>query len=645
MGNLFSSPLFQAIDGNGKPLAGAKLATYSVGTTTDKATFTTNARTVEHANPVILNSEGRAEIHLLGTYNMNLTTKDDAQVPGWPIDNIGETTDLAAGFFPDAAAADQGVTGDGNTIKSAVDSIGATNKGTIYLRHAGGGEFTDYTFSTSETIPTNIILEFEPGARLSIDSGKTVTHHRLPRAVPGLQIFTGSGTAAFRTEDMDSEVYPEWWGAVGDDSTDDTTALQAAIDSDMPVRLAAKKYQYSNLQTKALTQISGVHKMLSWLKRATGSTGIGITDSTSGTAAKLILQDMTLSGNSTTGDILDVGNNTTQFGTEGILRNLHIRDCTGYGWKINGNAGLIENISTTLCTSGALLSGSANVLSGVIFALDATYAFEIDGTQNVVNGIHVEGTMTTAFIRLNNAGNIINGATLAIEADDTLPAAFRIESGFGENAFKNITINIAASLVAGSTILTDIIDDNGGTQDRNVPGSTATTATVTVVLPDYTSSDNGTYIHYAAAPPTTGTWRLGDITRNIAALAGEVTGWECITAGTPGTWVAMALLPGAVAKTATYTVLATEDGKCFSNTGAGGAIEFDLPALADHLRYTVIRFASQTITIDPNASEVIRGGGGGKYLSLDSDGARVTLEAHGSNWEIIESIGTTSFEA
>lgn len=47
---------------------------------------------------------------------------------------------------------------------------------------------------------------------------------------------------------------------------------------------------------------------------------------------------------------------------------------------------------------------------------------------------------------------------------------------------------------------------------------------------------------YAAAVPTTGTWRRGDIVWNTAPAAAGIPGWICTTAGTPGTWKAMAVL-------------------------------------------------------------------------------------------------------
>lgn len=45
---------------------------------------------------------------------------------------------------------------------------------------------------------------------------------------------------------------------------------------------------------------------------------------------------------------------------------------------------------------------------------------------------------------------------------------------------------------------------------------------------------------YGSAAPTTGSWNRGDVVWNSAPSAGGVPGWVCTTAGTPGTWKAMA---------------------------------------------------------------------------------------------------------
>lgn len=53
-------------------------------------------------------------------------------------------------------------------------------------------------------------------------------------------------------------------------------------------------------------------------------------------------------------------------------------------------------------------------------------------------------------------------------------------------------------------------------------------------------SATGNVITWGTAAPTTGAWNVGDQCANSAPAAGGPPGWVCTTAGTPGTWKAMA---------------------------------------------------------------------------------------------------------
>jgi hypothetical protein len=50
----------------------------------------------------------------------------------------------------------------------------------------------------------------------------------------------------------------------------------------------------------------------------------------------------------------------------------------------------------------------------------------------------------------------------------------------------------------------------------------------------------GQTVGYSTAEPSGGTWKRGDICWNTTPSAGGIPGWVCVTAGTPGTWKAMA---------------------------------------------------------------------------------------------------------
>ena len=81
MATLATNVSFQCLGLDGKPLAGGKVYTYSAGTTTSKATYTTMAGTVANPNPVILDQNGRAKIFLGdGSYRLQIKDSNDALI-------------------------------------------------------------------------------------------------------------------------------------------------------------------------------------------------------------------------------------------------------------------------------------------------------------------------------------------------------------------------------------------------------------------------------------------------------------------------------------------------------------------------------------------------------------------------------------
>jgi hypothetical protein len=95
---LYMPPGAGLFDSNGDPLSGGLVNTYVSGTTTAKATYPTQddaaAQTNANANPVVLDSNGRAQIWLDGIYKIVVT--DSAAVTIQTIDEYGLSTDSDA---------------------------------------------------------------------------------------------------------------------------------------------------------------------------------------------------------------------------------------------------------------------------------------------------------------------------------------------------------------------------------------------------------------------------------------------------------------------------------------------------------------------------------------------------------------------
>jgi hypothetical protein len=88
MAVLYTQHYYQGLDDDGAPLNGGLLYTYSAGTLTPKATYTTAAGNVEHENPIELDSAGRAIIFIDGSYKFVLHDANDVPIGNGETDNI-----------------------------------------------------------------------------------------------------------------------------------------------------------------------------------------------------------------------------------------------------------------------------------------------------------------------------------------------------------------------------------------------------------------------------------------------------------------------------------------------------------------------------------------------------------------------------
>lgn len=95
-GTIAPSPIFTGFDNNGDPLDGGKLYTYTAGTTTPAATYSDVGLTVANANPIILDSAGRATIFLSPGASYKFALKTSADVAIWTVDNVSSVPVAAA---------------------------------------------------------------------------------------------------------------------------------------------------------------------------------------------------------------------------------------------------------------------------------------------------------------------------------------------------------------------------------------------------------------------------------------------------------------------------------------------------------------------------------------------------------------------
>lgn len=188
----------QFFDNNGVPLAGGLLYTYASGTTTQQATYTNSSGAVANSNPIVLNSSGRTpqEIWLLNGYSYKfvLQTATASQIGSY--DGIPYTsTNLPIINDANSISYEQGTsTTAGNFIVGStylITSIGTTN------------------FTTIGAASNTVGILF------------TATG-----------VGTGTGTAQLSINlqnKLQQTISIKDFGATGNGTTDDTTAIQNAF--------------------------------------------------------------------------------------------------------------------------------------------------------------------------------------------------------------------------------------------------------------------------------------------------------------------------------------------------------------------------------------------------------------------------------
>jgi hypothetical protein len=175
--------------------------------------------------------------------------------------------------------------------------------------------------------------------------------------------------------------------ADGRSGTDFTAAINDALSAvGQPVLLGAHNYLISNLTIPAGQQLFGQGMHQSNLICRPGSVGTMFTDrgGRSG-AAKIDISGVAFYGNHCNySGGLRLGHNTVQFGTEGVLDHIWVRDLPGGfpGIDVNGNVGVFGFL-VSQSTGGLQLLGSA-LMATHLESYDSS-GFEVGGSNTVCN--------------------------------------------------------------------------------------------------------------------------------------------------------------------------------------------------------------------------------------------------------------------
>jgi hypothetical protein len=135
------TPVIQWLDQNGHPLAGAFLCTFAAGTTTPQASYTDSSAGTSNANPIVLDSAGRAQVWIgPNAYKFVLYVGGTQACPStgavqWTEDNLADTTLNFVNFVKTAGTA---------TLITYTDPITGAVQRTVSSRLADRADLKDF---------------------------------------------------------------------------------------------------------------------------------------------------------------------------------------------------------------------------------------------------------------------------------------------------------------------------------------------------------------------------------------------------------------------------------------------------------------------------------------------------------------------
>jgi len=361
----------QFFSNNGVPLAGGLLYTYLAGTTTPAATYTSSSGATALANPIVLDSAGRVptgEIWLTDTisYKIVLKSATDVLIATW--DNLVGINANVIGFTAqqETATATAGQT----VFTTTLTYVPATNNLAVFVNGSKQIVGTNYTETNSNTV--TFLTGLNVGDLVQFSTATPVA----PNATTSANVsYTPAGASAVVTNvqtKLRESVSVKDFGAKGDGTTDDTTAITNALAASSAVYFPAGTYLTTGNINIANKNISGA--------------GIGISI-------------VKLSGTNTNASLfINGGSISTPWGSGG--------GCTIRGLSLQGNwDGATTNSTTDISTIGGLIKWWAGAYVKMYeCALFNCYGFgffcyrmgysdihDCHIYTNAKNGVHVDG--------------------------------------------------------------------------------------------------------------------------------------------------------------------------------------------------------------------------------------------------------------
>ena len=363
-----------------------------------------------------------------------------------------------------------GATGDGST-----NDYTEISKANTFLVSLGGGVLTfsagTYNITSALTLPDTVDYNPLPGAYLKSSNGSNTTINKLSSAGLSKRFDTTLGTITFGT--AVSEVYPEWFGATGDGTTDDSGAIQKAFTSHKVIKFPqANTYKITTGLTLPVNRIVNFNgatlspnaNSITIITPATNSAnntnselhGLRITNAASKTGCTgvlasgvdgLVMTNYYIEGVESGLPLAGARNQTHNNG--------YIKSCTGGGLKLTASVGAgdaynctFNNITLDSNACGLFAVNTASTFKNIVFN-------GLNLTGNTVNGAYFNAIDGISITGLRTSGNGTGSATVTIDTKTVYKSDLYLDSSVVEvnDSDSASTLNNSIQLVTSSTLI------------------------------------------------------------------------------------------------------------------------------------------------------------------------------------------------
>jgi hypothetical protein len=302
----------QFFTNDGVPLTGGMLYSYLAGTSTPATTYTSSNGNIAHSNPIVLDSAGRVptgEIWLTDGINYKFVLKDANDVLIATYDNI---SGINSNFISFTNQQEIQTATAGQTVftLTTMQYQPGTNSLSVFVDGVNQyGPGAQYAFTE-----TNItVITFVTGLHVGASVKFTTSQQQGAGAVDASQVSYNPPFIDAVSTNVEAKlsqyVSVMDFGAVGDGSTDDTVAIQSALDTQKSVFVPSGEYVVSS--TLRLTHdgqmfygegdgpstVEPPETKIVW-NGALGGTIISVGDNVAGCFQNCTIQNMMIDGNS-----------------------------------------------------------------------------------------------------------------------------------------------------------------------------------------------------------------------------------------------------------------------------------------------------------------------------------------------------------